>query len=155
MPTIKGAEKSFFKSFKFRVEIDGFADSRFQKCSAIEAEVAVIEQSEGGDLVADKSPGRVKFADVTLTRGATKNQDMANWFEQVVDAAANSGLADAEYKRTVDIVQLDRNNQPIERTRLFKAWPSKLKKGEWSDADENLMAELTLTYEYAKTIPLS
>ncbi|MES2964359.1 MAG: phage tail protein [Bdellovibrionota bacterium] len=66
-----GSSKPYYKKFKFVVEIDGIARSAFQKCSQLEAEIAIIEQWEGGALTADKSLGRVKFSNVTLERGAT------------------------------------------------------------------------------------
>lgn len=146
---VVGSARSFYKKFKFIIEIDGVAYAGFQKCSALEAEVAVVEQNEGGSLIPDKSPGRVKFTDITLDRGATDDLDLFNWFKEVVDASANSGLTDPNYKRNLDIVQQDRDGTTLRRWRVTRAWPTKFSAGEWdNDADENVMESITLAYDY-------
>lgn len=146
---IKGAPRSFYKAFKFVVEIDGVASARFQKCSKLEAEIAVIEQFEGGDITSDKSPGRVKFSDITLERGATKDQDLFKWFKEVVDVSINGGVIDAQYKRNLDIVAQDRDGKTLRRYRVYEAWPNKRSVGDWdNDKDENLMESVTLCFKY-------
>lgn len=151
MPVI-GSPRSFHKKFKFIVEIDApFASAGFQKCSALEAEVAKVEYSEGGSLIPDKSPGRVTFSDITLERGATKDKDAHDWFVQVVDASANSGLVDPKYKRNLAVVQQDRDGKTLRRWDVSGAWPVKFTAGEWdNEADENVIEMLTLTYDFFK-----
>jgi phage tail-like protein len=61
MPII-GTPRTFHKKFKFVVEIDQFQSAGFQKCSELSVEVANIEYHEGGSLIPNKSPGRLKFA---------------------------------------------------------------------------------------------
>lgn len=149
MAGVVGQARSYYKKFKFIVEIDGVAFAGFQKCSALEAEIAVVEQSEGGTLIPDKSPGRVKFSDLTLDRGATQDVDLFTWFKQVVDASANSGLKDSQYKRNLDVVQQDRDGTSLRRWRVTRAWPTKFSAGEWdNDADENVMESITLAFDY-------
>ncbi len=149
MAGVVGQARSFYKKFKFVVEIDGIAYAGFQKCSALEAEIAVIEQNEGGTLIPDKSPGRVKFSDITLDRGATDDEDLFNWFKEVVDASSNSGLKDPQYKRNLDVVQQDRDGSTLRRWRVTRAWPTKFSAGEWdNDADENVMESITLCYDF-------
>lgn len=150
-----GNPRSYHKRFKFVLEIDGFtataADGAvgFQKCSELSAETAKVEYYEGGAEIPDKSPGRTSFTDVTLERGASSNLDLFNWYKQVIDAAANKGLVDAEYKRGVDIVQLDRDGDELRRWRLTNAWPVKYVAGDWdNETDENLIETLTLTFDY-------
>ena len=148
MPVVKGAPRSFHKAFKFRVEIDNVGSARFQKCSKLEEEIAIIEQFEGGDITPDKSPGRVKFTDVTLERGATSDEDLFNWIRTVCDVAKNGGIVDDKYKRTVDIVQLDRDGTTLRRYRLTEAWPFKRSIGDWdNDKDENLMESMSICFK--------
>lgn len=152
MPVI-GNPRSFHKKFKFVVEIDGVAVAAFQKCSELSVEIAKVEYFEGGSLIPDKSPGRLTFTDVTLERGATQDRDLLDWFSQVADAAANSGLVDPEYKRMVDIVQQDRDGTTLRRWRLTNAWPTKFVAGEWdNDADENAIEMATLTYDFFELV---
>jgi phage tail-like protein len=112
-------------------------------------EVSKVEHREGGVLIPNKSPGLVSFTDVTLERGATSDRDMWDWMVEVANAAANSGLIDDEYKRNLDIVQLDRDGSELRRWRITNAWPMKLIAGEWdNEADENVIESVTLTYDY-------
>ena len=97
---ILGVPQTFFKRWKFIVEIDQFTSAGFQKCSELSVEVANIEYHEGGSPIPNKSPGRLKFSDVTLERGATKDQDLFDWFSEVADAASNAGLVEPQFSET-------------------------------------------------------
>lgn len=146
---VLGQARSFHKKFKFIIEIDSVAHAGFNKCSALESEVAKVEYYEGGSLIPDKSPGRVSFSDVTLERGASKDDDLFKWYQQVAKASSNSGLVDPKYKRNLDIVQQDRDGKTIRRWRLTGAWPTKFGAGEWdNDSDENVIESVTLTYDF-------
>jgi phage tail-like protein len=148
MPVL-GTPRTFFKRFKYVVEIDQFQSAGFQKCSELSVEVANIEHFEGGSLIPNKSPGRLKFADVTLERGATKDQDMFEWMSQVADAAANAGLVEPRFKRSCDLVQLDRDGTTLRRWSLSGAWPIKFVAGAWdNESDENVIESVTLTYDF-------
>lgn len=149
MPSIQGNPRSFHKRFKFIVEIDSFNRTGFNKCSELSAEVAKVEYYEGGALIPNKSPGRMTFTDVTLQRGASQDFEMFQWFKEVANAASGRGLNDNVYKRDVDIVQLDRNDDELCRWALSKAWPTKFVAGDWdADADEVNIRQLTLTHDY-------
>ena len=50
MPVI-GTPRTFFKKFKYVIEVDGLASTGFQKCSELSVEVANIEYHEGGTLI--------------------------------------------------------------------------------------------------------
>lgn len=153
--SIKGQSKSFDKKFKFVVEIDGFASAAFSKCSELSVEAAVVEQWEGGAVVPNKSPGRLKFADITLERGACRDIDMWLWFSTVAQlslAGTGSdtvGLVDPMYKRHFDIVQKDRDGSELKRWSVFNAWPTKFVAGEWdNNSDENVIESVTLAFDF-------
>jgi phage tail-like protein len=147
MPII-GTPRSFHKRFSFIIEAE-LANAGFQKCSELSVEVANIEYHEGGSLIPNKSPGRLKFADVTLERGATKDHDLFDWMEQVADAAANAGLVEPKFKRNIDIVQQDRDGSTLRRWTIAGAWPVKFVAGAWdNEADENVIESVTLTFDY-------
>jgi len=147
--SVIGTPRTFHKKFKFIVEIDGIAAAGFQKCSELSVEVANVEYYEGGALIPQKSPGRLKFADVTLERGATSDEDLFEWLSEVADAAANAGLVEPDFKRNLDIVQQDRDGSTLRRWRLTGAWPVKFVAGEWdNNADENVIESVTLTYDF-------
>lgn len=148
-----GTPRSFHKKFKFIIEADGITHAGFQKCSELSAEVAKVEYNEGGSIIPDKSPGRTTFTDVTLERGACVDHELYDWFLEVVDASAGTGLVDPGYKRNVEIVQQDRDNGELRRWRLVGAWPIKFSAGDWdNDADEVVIESVTLTYDYFELI---
>lgn len=146
-----GTPRRFYKKFKFVVEIDGVASAGFNKCGPLSAEVGVVPYREGGKLAATKDPGLYNSEDITLERGATDDQDLFNWFKEVVDATNNAGtgLNVPEFKRNLDIVQQDRDGSTLARWRVFNAWPNKFGAGEWdNEAEENVMESVTLTNEF-------
>jgi phage tail-like protein len=147
--TIIGKPRSFYKRFKFIVEVDNVACAAFQKCSELSVEVAKIEYFEGGALIPNKSPGRLTFSDITLERGATADEDLFKWFQDVVKLSSGLGLVDDDYKRNLGIVQQDRDGSPLRRWPIYRAWPTKFVAGEWdNESDENVIESLTLTYDY-------
>lgn len=147
---VQGTPRNYDKKFLFAVEIDGLEVAWFETISGLESEVGVVEQHEGGNInVADQSPGKIKYSAVTLTIGATDNTELYDWHLLVVDASANAGEVDMEYKKNVAIVQKDRDQSEKRRYTLYEAWPSKYKSGEWdAKAEENVLEEVTLTYKY-------
>ena len=150
---IIGNPRSMHKKFKFLCEIDQVGSSGFAKCSELSVEIANVQYFEGGSLIPNKSPGRLTFADVTLERGATQDQDLFNWFQDVALFASGTGLNDSDYKRNGDIVQQDRDGSTLRRWSLTGAWPVKFVAGEWdNDSDENVIESLTVTFDFFELI---
>lgn len=151
-----GQPRSFFNKFKFLVEIDGITYAGFQKCSELSAELAKIEHWEGGSLIPNKSPGRLSFTDITLERGGTRDMELYRWFEETARASAGlggTGLPDPFYKRTLDIVQLDRDDSVLQRWNVVNAFATKFVAGEWDNTtDEKVMTSVTLTYDYFEPV---
>jgi phage tail-like protein len=148
MPVI-GSPKKFAKKFKFVVEVDFLGSSAFQKCSELSAECAIVQYSEGGSLIPNKSPGRLTFADVTLERGASQDRDLFDWFQDVAVTSSGLGLVDPYYKRNLDIVQQDRDGTTLRRWSLAHAWPTKFVAGDWDNgSDEVVIEQVTLAYDF-------
>lgn len=145
-----GESRKIHSRFKYLIDCDGVASMGFQSCSALEAEVAKQEYYEGGSVIPDKQPTRVTVSDITLERGAASgDRDLYDWFSQVVDVAANSGLSSPEFKRSFDIVQQDRNNTELRRWTVYGAWPSKFVAGEWDNtSDDATIEQVVLTVDY-------
>lgn len=147
--TIIGNPRSFHKKWKYLVEIDSLGRSGWATCSELSVEAAKIEHWEGGARIPNKSVGRLTFSDVDLTRGATRDRDLFDWFQEVATLASGLGLPDDRYKRGAAIVQLDTDGTTLRRWTLQNAWPTKFIAGEWdNDTDEVTMEGLTLTYDY-------
>ena len=148
MASIKGSPRSYHKKFKFIIEVNGIQSSEWEKCSKLEAELAVAERNEGGRALPTKNLGRAKVTDLTLMRGATLDKDIYQWFKQCLDLVSDTGLLDSEYKRDLDIVVQDRDGSTIKRWRCYNAFPIKFSPGEWDNtSDDDLMEEVTLAFE--------
>ena len=147
MAAIQGVTRNFYKKFAFRIEIFDIASFGFQTCGEISIEVAKIEHFEGGALIPQKDPGRVTVPDVELTRGATNDLDLFLWMQEVV--ALGGILSDDTVKRSLDIVQTNRNGIELRRWTLINAWPMKWVAGDWdNNADEATIEKVTLAYDY-------
>ena len=150
---IAGAPRNFEDKFSFIVEIDGIAHAAFNKCSELSAELDTILYREGGSLIPSaKDPGLLNFEAVTLERGAVANDsDLYRWFEEVADAASNTGRVNPEFKRGLDIVAKDRDGSVLKRWRLTRAWAKKFVAGDWdADASEKTIEAVTLEFDYFK-----
>lgn len=150
MPGKVGSPRTFNKKFSFLFSIDGFNWAGFSKCSEFKTTVAEIKHYEGGTLLAQKSAGRAEFAPITLERGAvTGDVDMYLWMSEVISGPTNLGLKEIAYKRTGDLVQLDRDGEILKRYSVFGAFPTEFVAGEWDNgADENVIEKLVLAYDY-------
>lgn len=148
-----GTPRSFHKKFKFVIEIDGFARAGFQKCSEIKVEAKEVTYFEGGALIPNKSPGLLEFSKITLERGATEDLDFYNWFQQVAVASASVGEIDNEYKRNMELVQLDRDGSELRRILLTGAWPCSVTLGDWDNTSSEVVIEkCELAYDYFEVV---
>jgi phage tail-like protein len=107
-----------YKDYRFQVEIDGIAQSRFLECSGLGSEVAVIEYREGGDPTAvRKLPGRASFSDITLKRGITESHDLYDWHRALLQGQND--------RRNGSIRLLDDEGAEVVRWVFNEAWPRK------------------------------
>jgi phage tail-like protein len=108
-----------YRTFNFRVEIDGIAEAQFAEVVVPDAEVAVVEYREGADKTSAtrKLPGRVRYGNVVLERGITGDLSLYQWFR---------AIANGDYQpRDAVIVLLDAERQPVRRWIAREAWPTK------------------------------
>ena len=146
---ITGAPRIFEDKFSFIVEIDGVAHAAFQKCSELSFEIDTVEYREGGRKHAFKSPGLVNFSDVTLERGAVADDsDLYDWAVDCASIVADAGVVETAFRRTFDIVALDRNGAPLKRWRCVDVWVKKFVAGDWdNDASEKTIESVVLVID--------
>lgn len=110
-------------SFNFAVEISGVVTGYFTEASGLGSEHEVIEHKivtpEGREIIR-KIPGRLKWGDITLKRGITKNMDFWEWRKQVEDGKV------AEARRNGSIVMMDETYSEVARWNFVAGWPSKV-----------------------------
>jgi phage tail-like protein len=149
MPII-GQPRSYRKEYAFAVEIDGLEIAWFTKVSGLKRTVSVAEQHEAGVArVANKSPSKVKYENVSLEVGATDNRELWDWNELVHRAAADSGTADDAYKKNLAVVERDRAGNELGRWNVFNAFPIEFDAGNFDAASEaNRVHTVVLAIDY-------
>jgi phage tail-like protein len=113
-----------YKSFNFRVEIDGIASAEFSEASGLESETAVIEYRTGGEHLVRKLPGLTKFSNIVLRRGVTKDAELWNWRQTVIDGRVE--------RKNGSIILLDDDRTDVVRWNFRNGWISK-----WEGPDLN------------------
>lgn len=122
-----------YRTFKFRVRVDGNVIAGVTKVSALSRSVAPNEIKEAGDAFGPRHmPGMVSFEEVTLEQGWCADTTFERWANQVLQLHADPAGA-KNFKRTVFIETFDlkanvgssSGSAPLRRYKLHRAWVSK------------------------------
>lgn len=108
-----------YGQFNFLIEIDGVVKGGFSEVSGLTTDTNIIEYREGneGQGTVRKLPGLMKYNNIVLKRGWTKDKSLWNWRKLVIDGKTKrAGGA---------IVLLDEARQPALRWEFREGWPSK------------------------------
>jgi len=109
------------QQFKFQVVIEGIGGIGFSTVSGLESEIEVAEYREGGFERTHKLPGIENTGEVTLERGATKDNQTFEWFKEAVDG---------DPRRVVNIIERDHAHNAVKTYTLYNAWASRFTAGE-------------------------
>lgn len=118
MPT--GERVDPYRSFNFRVEIDGLTVGSFSEASGLSSDGDAVEYREGTDkaLTVRKLIGLRKYSNVTLKRGYTQNAELWNWYRNI-----QNGVPD---RRNGSIILMDEERKDVMRWSIENAWPNKI-----------------------------
>lgn len=113
-----GDRKDPFRSFNFRVELDGITRAGFRECSGLDASQDPIEYREGTEgLTARKLPGLNKYSNISLKWGMTDDTELWDWRKKAI-----AGKVD---RKNGSIVLLDESGEEKLRWNFREAWPTK------------------------------
>jgi phage tail-like protein len=132
-------------SFHFAIEVQGKISGFFTECGGLGSEHEVIEHkivdTKGREIV-QKLPGRMKWQDITLKRGITKEMDIWKWRKQVEDGDVEGA------RRNGSIVMFDQGLKEVARWNFERGWPTKVT-GPSLQADSNAFGveEMTIVHE--------
>jgi len=136
--------------FHFAIDISGVITGYFTECSGLGSEHEVIEHkvvTEKGTEVVMKIPGRLKWDNITLKRGITRNMDIWKWRKEV-----ESGNVDSA-RRDGSVVMFDQQLTEVARWNFLRAWPVKVTGPQpKSDSNEIGVEELTIAHEYIERV---
>ncbi len=139
----KGRERDALVGVFFQVEVEGRWSGVFKTCSGIGSENETVEHkvaSEKGTEIVRKIPGRLRWHDITLTRGLTGDTKLWSWRQEVVVGK----IEGARQKCTITL--MGRDGKPAAVWELASAWPTNLKIGTSADGD-GVIEEVTITHE--------
>lgn len=109
-----------YRSFNFRVEIDGLTVGAFSECSGLSSDGDAIDYREGTDkpLTVRKLPGLRKYANISLKRGYTPNTELWAWYRNIVN-----GVSD---RRNGSIILMDEERRDVLRWNFENGWINKI-----------------------------
>ena len=136
--------------FHFAIDISGVITGYFTECGGLGSEHEVIEHkvvTEKGTEVVLKIPGRLKWENITLKRGITKNMDIWKWRKEV-----ESGKVDSA-RRDGSVVMFDQQLTEVARWNFLRAWPVKVTGPQpKSYSNEIGIEELTIAHEFIERV---
>jgi phage tail-like protein len=110
--------KDPLRNCRYRVEIDGIAQTSPSQVSGIEAAIECIEYREGADpLQVRQLGGLPKYGPLILKYGLTQSKELYDWFKSGIDGKVEP--------RNISIVALDMEGKDMARWNLANAWPAK------------------------------
>jgi phage tail-like protein len=114
-----GKRNDPYGQFNFLIEIDGVVKGGFSEASGLTTDTNMIEYREGAEQqgTTRKLPGLMKYNNIVLKRGWTKDKSLWTWRKKVIDGKTqrNSG----------SIVLLDEARNEALRWNFREGWPSK------------------------------
>lgn len=139
--------RELFSKFLFTVHdmSSGFQTSKFQKCTGLKKTIAHAEYAEGGAFTPMKEPGRVTYANITLTRGVSEDDDFYTWCEESCSMMANfpegSGVPVLELLRNLQIWQRDRTQAVRKKFKCYSCSPAVWDPSEWDNMSDDVQVE--------------
>ncbi len=107
-----------YGQFSFQIEIDGVIRGGFSEVSGLTTDTNIIEYREGQEIATPrKLPGLMKYSNIVLKRGWTKDRKLWEWRKKVIDGKTE--------RQSGAIVLLDEARQPALRWNFVQGWPSK------------------------------
>jgi phage tail-like protein len=143
-----GNWKDPYRSYNFKVSVQGVGDGHFTECSGLAVRVQSIPYREaGGGSVIHRLPGQIEYGEITLRYGLTNSKELWQWFLSAVEGKVN--------RRSVSIIMLaDDGTTEVLRWDLRNAWVTEWR-GALLDAlgREAAIESMTLVCEELKRQP--
>jgi phage tail-like protein len=119
-----GTRNDPYGQFNFQVEIDGVGKFGFSEVSGLTTDTNIIEYREGnevadGESTTRKLPGLIKYNNIVLKRGFTKDLSAYNWRLKVIQGKTSAA------RTSGSITLLDEARSPVLRWTFRQGWPSK------------------------------
>jgi len=137
-----GIRKDPFRTFNFRLEIDGLTVGSFRECSGLTADGNSVEYREGTDIPRSvrKLIGLQTYSNITLKRGYTDNPELWNWYRNIVN-----GVPD---RRHGSVILMDEQRKDVMRWSIENMWIKKIEAPSFNaTANEVAVESVELVHE--------
>ena len=139
------------QNHEFLVSVDGFDAAWFQKANVPELEIEVDEFNPAGSVRSTKFAGRMTVGDCTLEKGVPADkQDNAvwTWLTQATSTKRGEIGNPGDYKRDVEIRELDHVGNTMRTWLLKGAWVKQISWGDYEgESSEHMVETLTLSVD--------
>ncbi|WP_242955484.1 phage tail protein [Flavonifractor sp. An52] len=120
-----------FKKYNYRVTIDETEEAGFSEVSSPDIAADPMEYRQMNP--ARKTPGILKYSNVTLKRGTTDSPAFINWMTEVQNNTIN--------RKTVVITLVDDEGKDSASWQLKKAWPTKYNAPDFNSTSKEVAIE--------------
>lgn len=131
-----------FRTFNFRLEIDGIEVAAFSDVSGLSSDGDAVDYRTGMDipLTTRKLIGLRKYSPITLKRGMISDSTLWDWYARI-----SVGIPD---RKSGSIVLMDETRQDVLRWNFEAAWPNKIEgPGMKAAANEVAVESIELIHE--------
>lgn len=131
-----------FRTFNFRLEIDGTEVAAFSNVSGLSSEGDVADYRTGMDipLTNRKLPGLRKYGPISLKRGIVKDTTLWDWYKNIANGKAD--------RRNGTVILMDEQRNDVLRWNFESAWPNKMNASEFkAGANEVAIETIELIVE--------
>ena len=109
-----------FRSFNFRVEIDGLTVAAFSEVSGLTAEGDAVDYREGTDAINNvrKLTGLRKYANLMFKRGYVQDNSLWQWYQQIANGE--------NIRRNGSVILMNEAHADVMRWNFENAWVNKI-----------------------------
>ena len=124
-----------FRTFNFRLEIDGIDVAAFSDVKGLQSEGEVADYRTGVDipLTNRKLPGLRKFGPISLSRGMVKDATLWDWYRNIVNGKPD--------RRNGTVVLMDEQRSDVLRRNFESAWPNKMQVSDFKASGNEVAVE--------------
>jgi len=122
-----------FRTFNFRVEIDGLAIASFSEVSGLDADRDAIDYREGADPTNTlrRLPGLSKFTNLVFKLGYVQDDSLWAWYQNIANGNND--------RRNGAVILMNEAHQDVLAWNFINAWIGKIQ-GPSLNASENKVA---------------
>jgi len=141
-------KKEAFANYSFYLEVDGITEATFREASGLGSNSEVVENrstTKEGKTLISKTPGNLKWDDITLKRGFSTDMMLHSWRELIEQGKVK------EARKNGSITVYASDGTPLAKWSFLNAWPSKLTGPSLNaTANEVAIEEITIVHEGLK-----